>query len=146
VVGGDAELDHFVFVAVVGVELALGGLGIDVVEVLWSEPAGLRHVRRSFGSGTAEAVTFLLVAEFVVAPATVEFGGGAGVGFDGAEEMAIGRGKDFGDRLGDGFLVFGGAEASGTGHGVGENLAGVKDFAGAAGVDGFGGDPGRSGW
>ncbi|MGA7887679.1 MAG: hypothetical protein WCA44_18240 [Acidobacteriaceae bacterium] len=126
-------------VAVVEEDFSGSALAFEVLEVLGSEPAGVGHVGGGFGCGAAEALAFLLVAELVEAPVTVEASLFAGV-FDGAEEMEVGAREDFGDGLGGGFLFFGGLEAGGAGHGVGDNLAAVEELAGAMDIDGVGED------
>ncbi|MGB9147584.1 MAG: hypothetical protein WCC14_17290 [Acidobacteriaceae bacterium] len=133
----EAELEQFGAVAVVEEDFSRGALAVNAVEVLRREPAGFRHVGGRLREWAAEELALLLVTILVEAPDIVEAGVGADV-LDGTEETAIGGLEDFGDGLGEGLLLLGGLEARGTRQGVGDDLAGVEDFAGADGVDGFG--------
>lgn len=138
-VGVEAELQHFVAVAVVEEDLSGGALAFEIFEIVRGEPAGFGHVGGSFGQGKAKALALLLVAELVEAPIAAEFGFGAAV-LDGAEEPAVRRLEDFGDGLGGSLLFLRGFEAGGAGHGVGGDLTAVEERAGVAEVDGFGED------
>jgi hypothetical protein len=136
----EAELEHFVLVAVVEEEFAGVGLLVDGIESFRVEPAGGGHVGGGLRRSLAQTLTLLLVTVLVVAPDLAEGGGGGGAGLGGAEELAVGRLKDFGDGLGGDCRLLRGPGAGGAREGEGRDLAGIEDFAGADGIDGSGED------
>jgi len=135
-IGLDAHVEHAfeeAFAELVGA--AGGGVFLDL---LGGEPAAGGEVVGGNRFGFVEALAFFHVEALVVAPHGVEDAAFGKPGTFGSEGLAGGSGEDFVDGDFDERCFVEGLHAGGAGEGEGGDLAGVEDFSGAPGVDGFG--------
>lgn len=139
-IGLEAKLEQPVAVVVLHIRLRFD-FG---AELLFGDHAGFGEIGVGFRDRLAEPFALLAIEVFVPAPDDGRPGEFRHFGrellredFDGAEGFAVGTLEGFGDGLEGLRLFFGGPEARGAGDGHGGDLAGVEDFAGARGVEGF---------
>jgi hypothetical protein len=111
-------------------------------DFLFSEPAGGGEVGGAGRLRHAETLALLLVHVFGDRPLRCEGAGGAAIFLNGAEELAVGTGKHFGDGFLDDCVLLGGSWADGDGAGerAGCDLATIGEGAGLGWIEGAGED------